>query len=46
MSRVIIALPTSNEVADIFEQTITGGFSCVNNLLDFNTEIFLPNVTK
>ena len=46
MSRVIIALPTSNEVANIFEQTITGGFSCVNNLLDFNTWIFLPNVTK
>ena len=31
MSRVIIALPTSNEVLDIFEQTITGGFSCLNN---------------
>ena len=46
MFREIIALPTSNEVVDIFEQTITGGFSCVNNLLDFNTEIFLPNVTK
>ena len=46
MSRVIIALPTSNEVVDIFEQTITGGFSCVNNLKAFNTEIFLLNVTK
>ena len=30
MSRVIIALPTSNGVLDIFEQTISGGFGCVN----------------
>ena len=30
MSHVIIALPTSNEIVDIFEQTITGGFSLVN----------------
>ena len=30
MSHVIIVLPTSNEVVDIFEQAITGGFSLVN----------------
>ena len=30
MSKVIIVLPTSNEVVDIFEKTLTGGFSCVN----------------
>ena len=46
MSRVIISLPTSNEIVDIFEQAITGGFSCVNNRLAFDTEIFLPNITK
>ena len=46
MSRVIIALPTSNEILDIFEQTITGGFSCVNNRLAFDSEIFLPNAIK
>ena len=27
MSRVIIVLPTSNEAVDIFEQTVTRGFS-------------------
>ena len=40
MSRVIIALPTSNEVVDIFEQTITGGFSSVYTRLAFE----LPNL--
>ena len=46
MSRVIIALPTSNEVIDIFEQTITGGFSSVNTRLAFDTEILLPNLVQ
>ena len=46
MSRVTIALPPSNEIVDVFEQSITEGFSCVNNRLVFDTEIFLPNVTK
>ena len=46
MSRVIIALPTSNEVLDIFEQTITGGFSCMNNPLAFDSKTFLPNTKK
>ena len=46
MSRFIIALPTSNEVLDIFEQTITGGFSCLNNRLAFDSEIVLPNRKK
>ena len=44
MSRVLIALPTSNEAIDIFEQTITGGFSSVNTRLAFDTEIVLPNL--
>ena len=46
MSRVIIALPTSNEIVYIFEQSITVGFSCVNNRLAFDTETFLPNVIE
>ena len=46
MSKVIIALPTSNEVLDIFERTITAGFSCVNNGLAFDSVIFLPNANK
>ena len=44
MSRVITALPTSNEAVDIFEQTTTGGFSLVNTRLAFDTEILLPNL--
>ena len=44
MSRVIIALRTANETVDIFEQTITGGFSSVNTRLAFDTEILLPNL--
>ena len=37
ISRVILALPNSNELVDTFEQTITGGFSSVNNRLVFDT---------
>ena len=44
MSLVFIALPTSNEISDIFEQTITRGFSSVNTVLAFDTEILLPNL--
>ena len=44
MLHVIIALLTSNEAVDIFEQTITGGFSSVNTRLSFDTEILLPNL--
>ena len=44
MSRVIISLPTSNEAVDIFEQTITGGFSSVNTRLAIDTKISLPNL--
>ena len=45
MSKVIIALPTSNEFINIFEQTLSGVFSCVNTRLAFDTEILLPNNT-
>ena len=40
VSRFIVALPTSNEAVDIFEQTITEDFSSVNTRLAFDTEIF------
>ena len=43
LSKVIIALPTTDEIVDVFEQTLTGGFSCVNTSLAFDTEILLPN---
>ena len=46
MSKVIIALPTTNEFINLFEQTLTGGFSCINTLLAFDTETLLPNATS
>ena len=44
MSKVIIALPTSNEFVNTFEETLTGGFSSVNTRLAFDTQILLPNL--
>ena len=41
LSKVIIVLPTTNEIVDVFKQT--GASSCVNTRLDFDTEILLPN---
>ena len=46
MLHVIIALPTPNEVIDIFKQTITSGFNSVNTRLAFDTEILLPNLVQ
>ena len=46
LSKVIIALPTSDEIVDVFEKTLTGGFSCVNTRLAFDTEILLLNSTE
>ena len=45
-SKVIIALPTTNEIVDVSEQTLTGGFTCVNTCLAFDTEILLPISTE
>ena len=46
MSRIIIALPTKLEHVQIFEETVTGGFSSVNTRLAFDTQILLPNLEK
>ena len=43
MSKVIITLPTKIKHVEIFEQTVIGGFSCVNNRLAFDTQILLRN---
>ena len=32
------------KLVDIFEKILTGGFSCVNTKLAFDTEILLPNL--
>ena len=42
LSKVIIALPTANEIADVSEQTLNGGFSCVNTSIAFDTKILQP----
>ena len=42
MSKVIITFPTNVEHLEIFEKTITGGFSCVNTRLAFDTSILRP----
>ena len=44
MSKVIITLPTKIKHVEIFEQTVIGGFSCVNNRLAFDTQLLLPNL--
>ena len=46
MDRVILALPTKLEHVEIFEQTITGGFSSVNTRLAFDNHILSLNLDK
>ena len=46
LSKFIIALPTSNEIVEVFEKTVTGDFSCVNTRLSFDSEILLPHTNK
>ena len=41
MSKVILTLPTKVDHIEIFEQTVIGGFSCVNNRLAFDSQILL-----
>ena len=45
-SKVIITLPTKYKHAKIFEKTLVGGYTCVNNRIGFDTEVLLPNFTK
>ena len=45
MSKVILALPTKYEHAEIFEETVIGCFSSVNTRLAFDSQILLPNLT-
>ena len=46
MSKVILTLPTKYEHVEIFEQTVIGGFSSVNTILPFDSQILLPNLTN
>ena len=45
-SKCIIALPTDNIQMEIFEKTVCGGYSSVNNRLSFDTELLMPNFSK
>ena len=44
MSKIVLALPTKYDHVDIFEETVIGGFSCVNTRLAFDSQILLPNL--
>ena len=44
MFKIILALPTKYEHAEIFEKTVIGGFSSVNTRLAFDPQILLPNL--
>ena len=39
MSKFILALPTKHKHVDIFEETVIGGFSCVNTRLALDSQI-------
>ena len=43
-SKCIIALPVNGVQMEVFEKTVCGGFSAVNNRLAFDTEILMPNL--
>ena len=43
-SKCIIALPINGVQMEVFEKTVCGGFSAVNNRLAFDTEILMPNL--
>ena len=42
-SKCLIALPNEADHVRIFEKTLTGGFSCVNTRLPFDTQILLSD---
>ena len=43
-SKCILSLPIDEVQMEIFEKTVCGGFSAVNNRLAFDTEILMPNL--
>ena len=44
MSKIVLVLPTKYNHAEIFEETVISGFSCVNTTLTFDSQILLPNL--
>ena len=45
-SKCILALPVDNTQMEVFEKTLSGGFSSVNTRLSFDTELLMPNLTE
>ena len=45
-SKIILAFPTENKQMETFEKTLSGGFSCVNTRLSFDSETLMPNLTE
>ena len=45
-SKAIIAFPTQTEIVDLFEQTVIGGFSCINMRFEFDLKVLLPKDPK
>ena len=45
-SKCILALLINNTQMEIFEKTLSGGFSSVNTRLSFDTEILMSNLTQ
>ena len=46
LSKAIILLPTKVEIVDLLEQTLIGGFHCINTRLLFDSKILLPKNSK
>ena len=44
MSKIILASPTKYNHVEFFEETVIGGFICVNTRLAFDSQILLPNL--
>ena len=42
LSKAIILLPIQAKIVDLFDQTLIGGFSCVNTRLAFDSKILFP----
>ena len=45
-SKCILALPVDNTQMEVFEKTLSGGFSSVNTRLSFDTELLMLNLTE
>ena len=45
-SKIILQFPTDNKQMETFKETLSGGFSCINTRLSFDSEILMPNLTE